>query len=126
MDMVAKLRELGRNLYWTWHPEVIETFRAIDPSLWRDARHNPVLFLSQIPAEVLRAKAGDLALEARIAYAIRGLHDYLTAEDMWGHRYAGCLRANPVAYSTAEFGLHAPVKRPSDRPAFAESPKDCL
>ena len=68
--------------------------------------HNPVLFLSQIPEEVLRAKAADLALEARITCAIHGLHDYLEADDTWGSRYAGCLRANPVAYFAAEFGLH--------------------
>ena len=33
MNIAVRLRELGRNLYWTWHPEVIEIFRAIDPSL---------------------------------------------------------------------------------------------
>ena len=85
MDIAVKLRELGRNLYWTWHPEIIEIFRAIDPSLWREANHNPVEFLSRIPPEVLREKALDLALEARIAYAFHGhaseeCHPYLGLE----------------------------------------------
>jgi len=108
MDMADKLRELGRNLYWTWHPEIIEIFRVIDPSLWREANHNPVEFLSLVPADLLREKAQDLdlALDARIAYAFHGLHDYLNAHDTWGARYAGRLRANPVAFFAAEFGLH--------------------
>ncbi|MDP6107444.1 MAG: DUF3417 domain-containing protein, partial [Candidatus Brocadiia bacterium] len=41
MDIAAELRELARNLYWTWQPEVIDVFRDLDPRLWREVNHNP-------------------------------------------------------------------------------------
>src|SRR3989304_3711166 len=103
MDIAARLRELGRNLYWTWHPEVIDVFRDLDPPLWREVNHNPVEFLARLPDQVLQEKAADLALDARITYAFHGLYNYLKDQDTWGGRYAGTLRANPVAYFSAEF-----------------------
>jgi len=106
VDILDALRELGRNLYWTWHPEVIEIFRDIDPTMWREVNHNPVEFLSRIDPEVLKERAADLALEARVAHAFRGLREYLETRQTWGARYAGSLRVSPVAYFSAEFGLH--------------------
>ena len=101
-----RLRELGRNLYWTWHPEVVEIFRDLNPPLWRQVNHNPVDFLMRLPEGMLQEKAADLALEARIGYAFHGLRNYQEAHDTWAARHAGLLRANPVAYFSAEFGLH--------------------
>ena len=87
------------------HPEVIEVFRDLDPPLWRELNHNPVEFLARLPDQVLQEKAVDLALDARITYAFHGLYDFLKDQDTWGARYAGPLRANPVVYFSAEFGL---------------------
>jgi len=106
MGSQSRLRELARNLYWTWHPEVVEIFRDLDPSLWREVNHNPVELLSRIPEERLEEKAVELALEARISQAFHQMQNYLDAEDAWGIWHAGPLRTSPVAYFSAEFGLH--------------------
>jgi len=46
----------------------------------------------------------------RINQAHRRLHDYLTKTDhTWGAREAGVLGAKPVAYFSAEFGMHESV-----------------
>ncbi|HEX3449259.1 MAG TPA: DUF3417 domain-containing protein, partial [Isosphaeraceae bacterium] len=34
-QLVDKLRELARNLWWTWQPNVLALFRELDPALWR-------------------------------------------------------------------------------------------
>ncbi len=68
--------------------------------------HNPVAFLARLPAERLESKAVELALGARITQAFHLLRDYLEARNTWGDRYAGPLKARPVAYFSAEFGLH--------------------
>ena len=47
-----------------------------------------------------------MALHSRIDYAFRRLPEYLKNTDSWGARHAGVLRARPVAYFSAEFGLH--------------------
>ena len=106
MDISDRLRELGRNLYWTWHPEVIEIFRDLDPLLWRQLNHNPAEFLSRLPKGTLEARTSELALDARISRCFHQLHGYLGAKTTWGARHAGPLRAFPVAYFSAEFGLH--------------------
>ena len=106
MDVMVRLRELGRNLYWTWHPEVVEIFRDIEPDLWRQVNHNPVEFLDRIPEKTLRSKVEELTIEARVSQAYHHMEGYLRSQDTWGGYYAGALHARPVAYFSAEFGLH--------------------
>jgi starch phosphorylase len=106
MDVMIRLRELGRNLYWTWHPEVVEIFRDIEPDLWREVNHNPVEFLDRIPETTLRSKVEELTIEARVSQAYHHMESYLRSEETWGSYYAGALHARPVAYFSAEFGLH--------------------
>ncbi len=106
MELVDRLRELARNLYWTWHPELIGIFRDLDHELWREVNHNPVEFLSRLSSDLVEERASQLALEARISQAFHQMHDYLEAQGTWGAWHAGPLRARPVAYFSAEFGLH--------------------
>jgi len=106
MATLSRLRDLARNLYWTWHADAVEIFRDLDPVLWREVNHNPVELLSRIPEESLEEKAMELALEARISQAFHQMQNYLEAEDTWGIWHAGPLRTSPIAYFSAEFGLH--------------------
>ena len=104
--LVDKLRELARNLWWTWQPNVINLFRELDPILWRTTDHNPIEFLDKIPADQLERRAAEMALHSRIDYAFRRLNEYLKNNDSWGSMHASCLRSRPVAYFSMEFGLH--------------------
>ena len=105
-QIVDRLRELARNLWWTWQPNVINLFRDLDPVLWRTTDHNPVEFLKKISPEQLERRATEMALHSRIDYAFRRLHDYLKNDDSWGATHAASLRSRPVAYFSMEFGLH--------------------
>src|SRR6185295_11803105 len=62
--------------------------------------------LQQIPIDKIEARASELALHSRINYAYRRMQEYLHSKHTWGARHAGVLRARPVAYFSAEFGLH--------------------
>ncbi len=104
--LIEKLRELARNLWWTWQPNVIGLFRELDPVLWRQLDHNPVEFLKRISADQLEKRSKEMALDSRIDYAFRRLAEYLKNNDSWGSIYASSLRSRPVAYFSAEFGLH--------------------
>jgi starch phosphorylase len=106
MKTAQRFRELARNLYWTWHPEIIAIFRDIDPELWREVNHNPVAFLKRVPAETLRKRGAELAIDTRITHAFHQLNGYLAERATWGARAGGPTRLNPVAYFSAEFGLH--------------------
>ena len=48
-------------------------------------------------------------LHSRINYAYRRMQEHLTSTRTWGAAHAGVLWARPVAYFSAEFGLHESV-----------------
>jgi starch phosphorylase len=106
MAIADKLRELSKNLYWAWHPEFIRVFRDIQPELWRAVNHNPVAFLQRLADQTVEDTYRDPQMSHRLTQALHTLHDYLEASEVWGAWYAGPLRAFPVAYFSAEFGLH--------------------
>ena len=101
-----KLWALARNLWWSWDYESLGLFRDLDPQGWRVVHHNPISLLSQIPLDVLEGRARELVLHGRINYAYRRQREYLEAAHTWGATHAGILRPRPVAYFSAEFGLH--------------------
>jgi starch phosphorylase len=97
---------LARNLWWSWDQDSASLFLDLDPLGWSQLNHNPVSLLSEFPLAKLEARATELVLHSRINYAYRRLREYLEAERTWGARHAGILRTRPVAYFSAEFGLH--------------------
>ncbi len=105
-NILDKLKELARNLWWCWQANVIVLFRELDPALWREVDHNPVEFLKRIPPDQLERRAAEMALDSRIDHAFRRLSDYLKDKNSWGAINASLLQTRPVAYFSAEFGLH--------------------
>jgi glycogen phosphorylase len=101
-----RLWELARNLWWSWDHDAGSLFRDLDPVRWRQLNQNPVSLLAEFPLAKLESRAAELVLHSRINYACRRLHEYLQADRTWGTRHAGVLRPSPVAYFSAEFGLH--------------------
>jgi len=106
MDLADRLKDLSRNLYWAWHPELVRVFRDIDPELWRAVNHNPVEFLERLAEEVMDRSSRDSKMLGRLDRALQDVQNYLEAGEVWGAWYAGPLRARPVAYFSAEFALH--------------------
>ena len=105
----AKLWELANNLWWSWHPECDQLFRDLDPIRWRQLGHNPVALLREFTPAQLDERAGELVLHSRINYAYRRLQEYLSDTHTWATTNAGVLGAKPMAYFSAEFGMHESV-----------------
>lgn len=106
MDIANELKELSRNLWWCWNTDSIAMFRDLDPDVWRRVNHNPIAFLAEIPPDQLASKASELALDSRINYMFHRLQEYTQSTHTWGDVHGGPLRVRPVAYFSAEFGLH--------------------
>jgi starch phosphorylase len=104
-----KLWALARNLWWSWDNDTNSLFRDLDPVRWRQLHHNPISLLSEIPLATLQRRAGELVLYGRINYAYRRQQEYLQLDRTWGATNAGVLRPRPVAYFSAEFGLHESI-----------------
>lgn len=105
-ERISRLVEVAYNLWWTWHPEPQELFKRIDARLWEDVYHNPVLFLREVRQSSLDQVANDPEF-------IRAYHNVLTAFDQyqvfdktWFKQTYGDKMDKPIAYFSAEFGLH--------------------
>lgn len=104
--LYEKCWALSRNLWWTWHPEVSSLFRDLDPIRWRQLDHNPIALLREFTPERLASRAAEMVLFSRINYAHRRLKEYMASTKTWASTHAGVLGGKPVAYFSAEFGLH--------------------
>jgi starch phosphorylase len=101
-----QLEELSRNLFWSWNPDTIRLFRELDPKLFQTNNHNAYALVRSLTPERIERLSGDASLRARVDRAHRELHDYLSQSNTWALTHAAPLRVRPVAYLSAEFGLH--------------------
>jgi len=101
-----RLWALARNVWWSWDHDCISLFRDLNPTRWRQLNHNPISLLSEIPLAEIERRAAELVLHSRINYVYRRQQEYLNADRTGGAANAGVLRPRPVAYFSAEFGLH--------------------
>jgi glycogen phosphorylase len=104
-----RLWSLARNLWWSWDYDSTGLFLDLDPARWRQLNHNPVALLGEMPLAGIERRARELVLHGRINYAYRRQQEYLQADRTWGATHAGVLRPRPVAYFSAEFGLHESI-----------------
>jgi len=101
-----RLWSLARNLWWSWDRASVSLFRDLNPVRWRQLNQNPISMLSEFSLEEIERRATGLGLHSRINYCYRRQQEYLLADRTWGATNAGVLRPRPVAYFSAEFGLH--------------------
>ena len=104
-----RLWALARNLWWSWDHETTTIFRELDPVRFRALNHNPISLLTEMPLATIERRAGELMLHSRINDAYRRLQAYLTSDRTWSATHASVLRPRPVAYFSAEFGIHESV-----------------
>ncbi|HME06184.1 MAG TPA: alpha-glucan family phosphorylase, partial [Bryobacteraceae bacterium] len=103
---MERLWALARNLWWCWDHDADGVFRDLNPARWRELNQNPVSLLSEIPLAELEHRCHELGMHSRINYAYRRQQEYLHDDRTWGATHAGVLRPRPVAYFSAEFGIH--------------------
>lgn len=101
------LAALAWNVAWSWLPDGQALFRDIDSGLWGQVRHSPVAVLERARPSRLAELAIDSAFLARVRAlqaAFRGCLEETAspAGERVRQRYGG----DPVAYFSAEFGLH--------------------
>jgi starch phosphorylase len=106
METRDRLNELARNLYWTWEPDFEHIFNDLDPRLWMSLGRNPIALMAALPNHYIEEQLRTSNLGATVTRAHYTLRDYLEQKNTWGSHYVRSLRVNPVAYFSAEFGLH--------------------
>lgn len=103
------LREIAFNLWFSWEPNAVALFETLDPELWERVYHNPVKLLQRIRQGRLREAAEDDNFMRKVTAVYYNFQAYLKSKDTWFSRNWGSELPGPVAYFSAEFGLHESV-----------------
>lgn len=101
-DELKPLRDLSRNLWWVWSDEIRALFSEIDPVLWEECEHNPIVLLEQTSLERFDELKLDQSFILRMNAAELLLRNYLNDRKK--------LRGPKIAYFSMEFGLHSSLK----------------
>lgn len=95
------LWELAYNLAYCWQFEISSLFRRLDPVLWEETRHNPVLLLSRLNHKRLEQLERDEGFLAYLDHVYEEFKEYQTREPVLFKEIPRPF----VAYFSAEYGL---------------------
>jgi starch phosphorylase len=101
-EELQSLRDLSRNLWWVWNYQVRALFREIDPVIWEECQHNPIVLLEETSLERFDELKSDQSFILRMKSAANQLAKYLDDRKK--------LLGPKIAYFSMEFGLHSSLK----------------
>ena len=96
------LRELSRNLWWVWSDEARALFSEIDPVIWEECEHNPIVLLEETSLERFEELKSDQSFILRMKSVEIQLNKYIEDRKV--------LKGPKIAYFSMEFGLHSSLK----------------
>ncbi len=105
-QLTEGLNKLAHNLWWTWDQGAQEIFQELSPRGWQNLYHNAVAVLHEVSPYELRVRLQNLDFAEKVRRVLDCFDRYLNDQATWAHQNAPSLRANPVAYFSAEFGFH--------------------
>ncbi len=100
------LSELAYNLWWSWHIEARQLFKALDNPLWKATGHNPVKLLQQIAPYRLVAVAQDPLFLKKYDSVMSDFKDAMSEGDTWFNTKYPHLAQHTIAYFSLEFAIH--------------------
>ncbi|MFT4222056.1 alpha-glucan family phosphorylase [Dysgonomonas sp.] len=96
------LEKLSRNLWWVWNNEAMDLFAELDPQLWSQSAHNPVVLLKKLSYERIEEILKDAALLSKVKSVVKNFESYMSK------KYD---TAKPsVAYFSMEYGFTSVLK----------------
>jgi starch phosphorylase len=104
------LRALAYNLWWSWNPAAQQIFQELSSYVWEESSHNPVEVLHWVSGHELRARLKNADFFVRVEKVTAGFRAYMSARRTWMKREAPALKNAPIAYFSAEFGLHESLR----------------
>jgi starch phosphorylase len=108
-DRLAALADIATNLSWSWNRRARAMFATIDSILWRVTRHNPIALLQRVaPGRLAQCASDPEFLQAYDSVAAELARERSGGDTWFAQSFPG-VQAGPVAYFSAEFGLHNSV-----------------
>lgn len=101
-EQLKCLDEIAHNMWWVWSYEARDLFRDLDPQLYHDVRHNPVLLLERLSFDRKEEIVKDKALMKRIEKVYGQFREYIDVTPDTNRP--------SVAYFCMEYGIHSALK----------------
>jgi starch phosphorylase len=95
------LKELAFDLTWTWEPRIQALFETLDPRLWEESSHNPVVVLARLGEQGVAAALERPDVRTALEGAQQALKEYRERRPPALDAGAPLL----TAYFSLEFGL---------------------
>ncbi len=105
-EAIHRLTDLAYNFWTGWQPDVQKLFRDINPDVWESNLHCPLQVLKNTPFEELQELAEQENFLKKYHAAIQSFDAYMTGETTWFRKHAANPNMNPIAYFSAEYGIH--------------------
>lgn len=101
-EKLAPLKEISRNIWWTWNTKARKLFEYIDPELWEKSAHNPIVLLEEVNYDRFMELERDEEFVYKMQWVDNELRNYLAERPA-----ADSLK---IAYFSMEYGLHDSLK----------------
>ena len=96
------LDEIAHYMWWVWNYEARDLFRDLDPELYHEVKHNPVMLLERLSFARKEQIVKDKALMKRIKSVYTLFRKYIDVEPD--------KKRPSVAYFCMEYGIHSALK----------------
>ena len=101
-EQLKCLDEIAHNMWWVWNFEARDLFRDLDPELYHEVKHNPVMLLERLTyarkEEILKDKS--IMKRVKDVYAL--FRKYMDVKPD--------AKRPSVAYFCMEYGIHSALK----------------
>jgi starch phosphorylase len=105
-ERISRLGELACNLWWSWHPEARALFFMLAGNGAEFRAQNPVKLLSELDPCLLDAAAKDSRFLRRYDAVMARFDAEVKSYQSWFYSKVPDPAMYPIAYFSAEFGLH--------------------
>lgn len=104
---IDTLRDLARDLWWSWHEIGQRPFAALDPALWDSLNHNPTAILRRVPEALIEQRLAEPCYQSLVVDAMAARAAYYKSK---GSRLNNRRRVR-VAYFCSEFAVHESLQQ---------------
>ncbi len=103
---ISRLEALANNLWWAWHDDAQALYKTLSAEIWEATNHNPIKLLREVPQARLDEAAQDQTFLVQYKEVLRQFDAYMGQKDTWFRQNHADYQDGPIAYFSAEFGLH--------------------
>ena len=101
-EQLKCLDEIAHNMWWVWNYEARDLFRDLDPELYHEVKHNPVMLLERLSFARKEEIVKDKALMKRVKMVYDLFRKYMDVKPD--------SKRPSVAYFCMEYGIHSALK----------------